>query len=105
MTAPLRGQVYRVDVGHGLEPWLIVSNNRRNRTLSDVLAVRISTSSKHAELPTWVPLSAADPVVGYIVTDNLERIRRSVLGPIVGTAAPSTILAVNAALKTVLSIP
>ena len=36
---PARGQVYRCDVGFGLKPWLIVSNNARNRHTADVLAI------------------------------------------------------------------
>jgi mRNA interferase MazF len=42
MSAPLRGQVYRADLGFGAKPWLVVSNNDRNRALSDLLAVRIT---------------------------------------------------------------
>ncbi|CAN5876747.1 hypothetical protein BH09ACT7_BH09ACT7_54460 [soil metagenome] len=52
---PARGQVYRADIGFGAKPWLVVSNNRRNTALSDLLAVRITTTTKHA-----IPLSAAD---------------------------------------------
>ena len=50
MSAPLRGQVYRADIGFGPKPWLVVSNNHRNRALSDLLAVRITTTDRHANL-------------------------------------------------------
>jgi len=56
-----------VDLGHGAKPWLIVSNNARNRNLETVFAVRLTTTSKHANLP----LSPADPLTGYIVVDDL----------------------------------
>lgn len=104
-AAPIRGQVYRADIGFGAKPWLVVSNNRRNRVLSDVLAARITTTDKHADLPTWVPLSADDPLVGHIVADDLERIAREEFGPLLGIVAPATILAVNNALKLALAIP
>ena len=56
MSGPLRGQVYRADIGFGAKPWLVVSNNHRNRALSDLLAVRITATDRHANLPTWVQL-------------------------------------------------
>jgi mRNA interferase MazF len=43
VTAPLRGQIFHVDLGHGRKPWLVVSNNARNRNLDSVLAARITT--------------------------------------------------------------
>ncbi|PXX62369.1 mRNA interferase MazF [Nocardia tenerifensis] len=104
-SAPVRGQIYRVDVGCGPKPWLIVSNNRRNRLWPDVLAARITTTTKHALLPTWVELSPADPLVGNIVTDDLEQIERADLGPLLGTISPGTVMAVNSALKLALAMP
>ena len=67
---PACGQVYRCDVGFGLKPWLIVSNNARNRHTADVLAVRLTTTVR--QLPTWVPLSSGDPLTGYANADNIE---------------------------------
>ena len=55
---PQRGQVYRCDLGYGLKPWLVVSNNARNRLLADIVAIRLTTTAR--DLPTWVKLSAAD---------------------------------------------
>ncbi len=31
-AAPLHGQVYRVDLGRGAEPWVVLSNNARKRS-------------------------------------------------------------------------
>ena len=61
-VTPQRGQVYRCDLGYGLKPWLVVSNNARNRLLDDVVAIRLTTTVR--DLPTWVRLSAADPLAG-----------------------------------------
>ncbi len=61
MSRALRSQAYRVDLGHGSKPWVILSNNSRNRNLETVLAARITTTSKNAHVPTVVPLTAADP--------------------------------------------
>lgn len=105
MITPVRGQVYRADVGHGAKPWLVVSNNLRNRVLPTVIAVRVTTSDNHPDLPTRVPLTSADPLVGYIVADDFQQIHRTDLGPLLGTLAPRTILQVNTAVKLALAIP
>lgn len=106
MTAhPVRGQVYRADIGFGLKPWLVVSNNQRNRALSSVLAVRLTTTTKRIDLPTWVPLSSADPLVGFVNVDDLQQLERDELAELVGALAPATILAVNNALRLALALP
>jgi mRNA interferase MazF len=104
-VAPVRGQIYRVDIGYGAKPWLIVSNNRRNRTLSDVLAVRIITNPKHIDLPTWVALDPGDPLVGCINTDDLQQLERDELGELLGVLSPRTLMRVNDALRLVLALP
>lgn len=101
----MRGQVYRVDIGYGAKPWLIVSNNRRNRNLSDVLAVRITTTQKHVELPTWVRLDPSDPLVGHINTDDVQQLGRDELGQLLGALTPGTLLRVNEALRIVFALP
>lgn len=104
-AAPLRGQVFRADIGFGPKPWLIVSNNQRNRVLSDVLAVRLTTTSKRIELPTWVKLTSADPLLGFVNTDDLQQLDREELGELLGSVCPATMLAVNDALRLVLGLP
>jgi mRNA interferase MazF len=104
-VAPVRGQIYRVDIGYGAKPWLIVSNNLRNRNLSDVLAVRITTTNKHVDLPTWVRLETADPLVGHINTDDLQQLGRDELGELLGALSPRTLMRVNEALRLVLALP
>lgn len=101
MTA-LRGHVFRVDLGHGAKPWLIVSNNARNRNLETVIAVRVTTTDKHANVPTVVPLSSADPLVGHVVVDDLIQLYHDELSVALGALSRSTMLAVSAALRVAL---
>ena len=74
MNRGMRSQTYRVDLGHGCKPWVILSNNSRNRNLDTVLAARITTTSKNAHVPTVVPLTAADPVVGFVLVDDIVQL-------------------------------
>ncbi|HEY5881064.1 MAG TPA: type II toxin-antitoxin system PemK/MazF family toxin [Nakamurella sp.] len=99
MSVPLRGQVYRVDLGHGAKPWVVVSNNARNRNLETSLAVRITTIDKPANLPTVVPLSSADPLVGYVLVDDIIQLHRNELVTPLGSLAPATMQLVSAALR------
>ena len=100
---PARGQVYRCDVGFGLKPWLIVSNNARNRHTADVLAVRLTTTVR--QLPTWVPLSTGDPLTGYANADNIETLGKDELGDHLGALTPETMRRVNRALAIALALP
>jgi mRNA interferase MazF len=104
-VVPLRGQIYRVDLGYGLKPWLVLSNNQRNRKLSSLLAARITTTDKHASLPTLVPLQQDDPLVGYVNTDDLQQLFRDELGQLLGSLAPVTLMRVNEALRIALGLP
>lgn len=45
-----RRQVYWRDLGYGLKRWLVVSDNARNRMLSDMVAIRLTTTAR--DLPT-----------------------------------------------------
>ncbi len=98
-VAPLRGQVFRVDLGHGPKPWLIVSNNARNRNLETVVAVRVTTTSKHANVPTVVALSSVDPLVGCVVVDDLVQFYRDELTLVLGALSAPTMRAVSAAIR------
>jgi len=105
MSAPSRGQVFRADLGHGRKPWVIVSNNSRNRKLDAVFAVRITTTEKHAHLPTHVPLASADPLIGFVNVDDLVQLYQDELNEPLGALSPATMLAVNEALKIALALP
>lgn len=99
---PQRGQVYRCDLGYGLKPWLVVSNNARNRLLSDILAIRLTTTTR--ELPTWVTLSAADPLTGYANADCIEQLAKDELGEYLGALSPPSMRAINQALAIALAL-
>lgn len=102
MSDPLRGQVFRVDLGYGSKPWLIVSNNHRNRHLDTVIAARITTTMKNAHLPTVVELTKSDPLVGVVLCDDLVQLYRDELDPSMGAFSPSTMQAVSAGLRVAL---
>lgn len=94
-----RGQVYNVDLGHGPKPWVIVSNNSRNRNLETVLAARITTTSKNAHVPTVVPLSAADPLVGFVLADDIVQLFHDELSASSGALSSATMAALSRALR------
>ena len=100
--SPQRGQVYRCDLGYGPKPWLVVSNNLRNRLLNDLIAVRITTTVR--DLPTWVKLSPADGLAGYVNTDCIERLGRDELGKYLGAPTPASMRSVNQALAIALAL-
>lgn len=102
---PVRGRLYRADIGFGRKPWLVVSNNRRNTALSDFLAVRVTTTSKHANLPTWIPLTAADPLIGWIICDDLQQLVRDEITDHLGALSPTTMARVNVGLQVALALP
>jgi mRNA interferase MazF len=99
---PQRGHVYRCDLGYGLKPWLVVSNNARNRLLSDVVAIRLTTTAR--DLPTWVKLSPADPLAGYANADCIEQLAKDELGEYLGALSPGSMRGVNQALAIALAL-
>jgi mRNA interferase MazF len=54
-----------------LKPWIIVSPSARFRALGSALAVRVTTTSKNAHLPTVVQLPDGECVVGWVICDTL----------------------------------
>ena len=101
-VTPQRGQVYRCDLGYGLKPWLVVSNNSRNRLLSDVIAIRLTTTAR--ELPTWAKLSPADPLTGYANADCIEQLGKVELGEYLGALSRESMRNVNQALMVALAL-
>lgn len=99
MTRALRSQAYRVDLGHGSKPWVILSNNSRNRNLDTVLAARITTTTKYAHVPTVVPLTAADPLVGYVLVDDIVQLYHDELTEALGTLSLPTMAEISKALR------
>jgi len=103
----MRGQVHRATLtSAGPKPYVIVSNNVRNRKLDSVLAVRITTSDK-ASIPTAVPLVSSDPLVGFALADDIVEVFKDELaaGTYLGSLSANTHIALNAALAQALGIP
>jgi mRNA interferase MazF len=102
MTPPLRGQVFRVDLGHGGKPWLVVSNDRRNAALDTVIAARVTSTDRNARLPTVVPLAPDDPLAGFVLCDDLVPLYRDELSTDLGGLTAGTMRRVSAALRVAL---
>lgn len=94
--------MYRCDLGYGRTPWLVVSNNSRNRLLPDVIAIRLATTAR--ELPTWVKLSPADPLGGYANADCIEQLGKDELDEYLGALCPATMDSINRALTIALAL-
>jgi mRNA interferase MazF len=91
--------VFWVDLGHGEKPWLIVSNDARNRNLETCLAARITTTTKHADHPTVVPLPPGEPLAGNVVVDDIVQLDGDELGNSSGALSLATMRAVSRALR------
>lgn len=106
MSSALRGQIYWADLGHGRKPWVVVSNNQRNRNLSTVLAARVTTTPKEG-IPTAVRLRPADPLQGSILADDLVQLFDDEIttGLSAGALTPATVLELNRALAIALGLP
>ncbi|MFF2618984.1 type II toxin-antitoxin system PemK/MazF family toxin [Kitasatospora sp. NPDC058046] len=101
---PVRGVVYRADAGHGLKPFLVVSNNARNQKLDDCLAVRLTTTPK-PDLPSIVKLGPADAgLVGAVLCDDIVVLYRDELRETLGALSPTTMVKVAAGLRAALAL-
>lgn len=96
---PIRGVVYRADLGFGLKPWLVVSNNTRNQKLDSCLVARLTTTQK-PEMVTTVPLSPADaPLVGFVCCDDIMWAGQEELKEKLGALSGRTMMKVADGLK------
>lgn len=100
---PQRGTVYWADIGSGRKPWLIVSNNGRNKALGDYLAVRITTSDK-PDLATIVELAPHDPLVGRVLCDDIALLYEDDLEGYAGGLTLDTVMRVDRGLKAALAL-
>jgi mRNA-degrading endonuclease toxin of MazEF toxin-antitoxin module len=87
------------------KPVAIVSNDGRNRSRFEwVHVVRITTRPKRP-LPTIVELSDRDtPLKGRAMTDELELVHKADLEERRGMLSPSTMAAIDNALRDVLAL-
>ena len=104
--APLRGQVYDVPFRQGgRKPAVIVSNNRRNEKLPDVLVARLTTAPKPT-VHSIVELDGRDqPLVGRVLCDDLDRVPKSLLTNLPrGALTAGTMRRVDEGLKVALAL-
>ena len=106
MSPPTRGEVYFVELGDlGRKPFVIVSNNHRNRALTTVLGVRITTTNRKAHLETVVPLGRdCGPLTGWALCDDITQLWRDELDRPAGAIGLRTMAAINQGMRTALSI-
>ena len=109
MTTPwplVRGRVYAARMSHLKEDkyFVVVSNNRRNRNLPQVLAVRLTTTSKPS-LPSIVTLGAAEVFSGSVVCDDIVEIWEDEVRRDLGALTPGAMEAVARGLAAALDLP
>lgn len=105
-AAPLRGQVFHVDLEEtGRRFHLVVSNNRRNAHLHNVLTVMITTTPPRSPRPSYVPLTMGlDPFEGWANCDRIGPVQTDELGPVKGALSVPTMRLVDIGLATALSL-
>jgi mRNA interferase MazF len=88
----------------GEKPFLVVSNNSRNRNLDSVIGARVSTSpNRPVEIPSIVPIDDQGSVVGHVVCDDLTTIAKRRLKRMVGALPPRVMADVGAGLRSALA--
>lgn len=105
MTWPLlRGQVVRADFGLD-EPklFVVVSNNRRNQNLQQVLAVRLTTTRKPL-IPSIVELAHPESFIGRAVCDDIVEIYANEVIAVIGGLSPVAMRAINSGLAAALGM-
>jgi mRNA interferase MazF len=106
-AGPLRGQIFRVDdEGAGPHYWLVVSNNRRNAHLREVLTAVLTTTPPRSPRASYVPLDKGhDSFEGWVNCDDIGPHYRAQLGPVKGALSSATMRRVDAGLAAALGLP
>lgn len=101
----LRGRVYAAKLAHidGEKYFLVVSNNRRNAALPQVLTVRLTTTPKPV-IPSIVELCHGEVFVGRVVCDDITELYADEVRRDLGALTPAAMAQVNNALKAALSL-
>lgn len=105
MTWPLlRGQVVQAEIGLD-EPklFVVVSNNRRNRQLPQVLAVRLTTTDK-PNIPSIVQLGHPEVFAGVAVCDDIVELYEDEVLKVAGALSIRAMRAIGAGLSAALDI-
>lgn len=102
----LRGRVYAAVLEHiGPEEkyYLVVSNNRRNGQLPQVLAVRLTTSAK-PQVPTVIELDQREPFTGRVLCDDIEALYPDEVRRDLGALTPAAMARVEDGLRAALGL-
>lgn len=83
--------------------YVVVSNNRRNRALEQVLGVRVTTSRKPA-IPSIVDLGDGEVITGRVICDDIETIWRDEISREMGALTPGTMSRVEDGLRAALNL-
>jgi mRNA interferase MazF len=105
VTWPLaRGHVVLADVNLD-EPklFVVVSNNRRNQRLPQVLAARLTTSPK-PNIPSIVELSHPEVFVGRVICDDIVEIYENEVLEVRSALSPRAMRAVGMGLAAALDL-
>lgn len=105
MTWPLlRGQVVQAEIQLD-EPklFVVVSNNRRNRALPSVLAVRLTTTPK-PDIPSIVTLREGEVFVGSAVCDDIIELYENEILAVRGGLTVGTLHDIDSGLKAALDL-
>ncbi|MDP9182466.1 MAG: type II toxin-antitoxin system PemK/MazF family toxin [Actinomycetota bacterium] len=84
--------------------FLVVSNNRRNRNLPQVLAVRLTTTPKPS-LPSIVTLGSSEVFSGRVVCDDIVEIWEDEVRRDLGALSRGAMEAVARGLAAALDLP
>lgn len=105
MATFVRGQVYwaTFDQHLGRKPWLVVSNNTRNRALGDVLVARITTTDK-PRIRSIVQIPHGECVAGSVLCDDLQHMYPDDDPALAGALSPSVMRQVDDALAAALGL-
>jgi mRNA-degrading endonuclease toxin of MazEF toxin-antitoxin module len=107
LAAPLRGQVYHVNVPRvGPHYWVVVSNNARNAHSNDTLVTMITSTPPRSPRPSYVQLAnGQDPFQGWVKCDRIGPINIDDLGPVKGGLSRPTMRLVDIGLAFALGLP
>lgn len=101
-----RGQIWWVDIGlDENKRFVVVSNNARNRTLRDVVMVRLATAKK-PDIPSIVEFAAGEITDArcYAVADDVWMIGKEWLRDRVGALTPRQMERVSQAFRVALDL-
>lgn len=82
---------------------VVVSNNRRNRALGSVLAVRLTTTPK-PDIPSIVPLERDDQMSGVACCDDIVEVFEDEVVQVVGALTTGTMTRIGRGLAAALDL-